>query len=85
MFDVVNRVGFEGKHAMAIPARVLGQFFVAIPSRQNVPKASNDKKEETIVVECDPAKVKTLDANWPFLRDRRSDGLRPNLKSWMGE
>jgi N-carbamoylputrescine amidase len=29
--------------------------------------------EETLVVECDLAKIEQVRRNWPFLRDRRID------------
>jgi len=70
----VNRVGFEGP-----PDRGLefwGGSFVADPFGQVIAEASHDQ-EETLVVECDPARSEDVRRNWPFLRDRRIDAYSP--------
>ena len=67
---VVNRVGKEGQLTF------WGQSFVADPFGRIVAKASSDK-EETLIVECDLAKVEETRQNWPFLRDRRIDAYGP--------
>ena len=70
----VNRVGFEGP-----PDRGLefwGASFVSDPFGRILAEASHDK-EETLVVECDPALMEDVRRNWPFLRDRRIDAYGP--------
>jgi N-carbamoylputrescine amidase len=95
---VVNRVGFEGSRL--IPQAPLtgdlgapsgdtgiefwGNSFVADPFGAVVAEAANDK-EETLVVECDPAKSEDTRRNWPFLRDRRIDAYEPILSRWLGK
>jgi N-carbamoylputrescine amidase len=72
----VNRVGYEGP-----PERGLefwGASFVADPFGQVMAEASHDK-EETLIVECDPARIEEVRRNWPFLRDRRIDAYGPIL------
>jgi N-carbamoylputrescine amidase len=76
----VNRVGFEGP-----PDRGLefwGGSFVADPFGQVIAEASHDK-EETLVVECDPARLEDVRRNWPFLRDRRIDAYSPILNRFL--
>jgi N-carbamoylputrescine amidase len=66
----VNRVGFEGP-----PERGLefwGASFVSDPFGRVLAEATHDR-EETLVVECDPAQMEEVRRNWPFLRDRRID------------
>jgi N-carbamoylputrescine amidase len=63
---VVNRVGQEGQLTF------WGQSFVADPFGRIIAKASSDK-EETLIAECDLARVEETRQNWPFLRDRRID------------
>jgi N-carbamoylputrescine amidase len=67
---VVNRVGKEGQLTF------WGQSFVSDPFGRIVAKASSDK-EETLIVECDLAKIEETRQNWPFLRDRRIDAYGP--------
>ena len=67
---VVNRVGKEGQ------LNFWGQSFVSDPFGRIVAKASRDK-EETLIVECDLAKIEETRQNWPFLRDRRIDAYGP--------
>jgi N-carbamoylputrescine amidase len=76
----VNRVGFEGP-----PERGLefwGASFVADPFGKVIAEASHDR-EETLVVECDPARTEDVRRNWPFLRDRRIDSYSPILKRFI--
>jgi len=95
----VNRVGFEGGLISQAPLtgdlgalpsagdtglEFWGGSFVADPFGQVVAEASNDK-EETLVVECDPAKSEDTRRNWPFLRDRRIDAYEPILSRWLGK
>jgi len=80
---VVNRVGFEGNPAGGDPGiEFWGNSFVADPFGQVVAEAANDK-EETLVVECDPAKSEDTRRNWPFMRDRRVDAYQPILSRWL--
>lgn len=62
----VNRTGREGK------LEFWGASFVADPNGNILGRASHDK-EETLLVECDLAKVDVVRTHWPFLRDRRID------------
>ena len=76
----VNRVGFEGP-----PDRGLefwGGSFVADPFGQVIAEASHDQ-EETLVVECDPARTEDVRRNWPFLRDRRIDADSPIVNRFL--
>ena len=76
----VNRVGFEGP-----PDRGLefwGGSFVADPFGQVIAEASHDQ-EETLVVECDPARSEDVRRNWPFLRDRRIDAYSPIVNRFL--
>jgi N-carbamoylputrescine amidase len=66
----VNRVGYEGTPESGI--EFWGSSFVADPFGQVIAQASADK-EETLIVECDPARMEDVRRNWPFLRDRRID------------
>ena len=72
----VNRVGYEGP-----PERGLefwGGSFVADPFGEVLAEAPHDR-EETLLVECDPARIEEVRRNWPFLRDRRIDAYGPIL------
>ena len=62
----VNRVGVEGE------LEFWGDSFVADPFGEVIARASATA-EETLVVECDLAKIEEVRRNWPFLRDRRID------------
>ena len=76
----VNRVGFEGP-----PDRGLefwGASFVSDPFGRILAEASHDK-EETLIVECDPAVMEEVRRNWPFLRDRRIDAYGPILNRFL--
>jgi N-carbamoylputrescine amidase len=66
----VNRVG---------PERIAGEglefwggSFAADPFGVVLAQAPHDAPQ-TLVVECDPARVEEVRRNWPFLRDRRID------------
>jgi N-carbamoylputrescine amidase len=76
----VNRVGFEGP-----PERDLefwGASFVSDPFGRVLAEASHSK-EETLVVECNPAVMEEVRRNWPFLRDRRIDAYGPILNRFL--
>ncbi len=62
-----NRVGHEGGGV-----RFWGTSFAADPQGRVIAQAS-DSAEETLVVDCDLARVETQRRGWPFLRDRRVD------------
>jgi len=62
----VNRVGREGD------IRFWGRSFVADPFGRVLARASGSE-EETLVVDCDLARVEQVRREWPFLRDRRID------------
>jgi len=82
---VVNRVGYEGKPEKGDAGlEFWGNSFVADPFGRILSEASSDK-EETLIVECDPAESEETRRNWPFLRDRRIDAYQPILNRWLGE
>ena len=62
----VNRVGVEGE------LEFWGNSFVADPFGEVIARASI-KDEETLLAECNLAKIEEVRRNWPFLRDRRID------------
>jgi len=76
----VNRVGFEGPADKGL--EFWGSSFVADPFGQVMAQASPDK-EETLIAECDPAKMEEVRRNWPFFRDRRIDAYTPILSRWI--
>ena len=76
----VNRVGFEGPAEKGL--EFWGSSFVADPFGQIIASAAVDR-EETLVVECDPARMEEVRRNWPFLRDRRIDAYGPILNRWL--
>jgi N-carbamoylputrescine amidase len=49
-----------------------GASFVADPNGNVLARASHDR-EETMIVECDLARIDVVRTHWPFLRDRRID------------
>lgn len=61
-----NRTGREGA------LEFWGASFVADPNGNVLARAAHDK-EETLLVECDLAKIDVVRTHWPFLRDRRID------------
>ena len=62
----VNRVGVEGE------LEFWGNSFVADPFGEVIARASGTD-EETLIAECNLAKIEEVRRNWPFLRDRRID------------
>jgi N-carbamoylputrescine amidase len=76
----VNRVGHEGPKDGGLD--FWGGSFVSDPSGVLLAKGSHDK-EETLVVECDPAKSESVRRNWPFLRDRRIDAYEGLTRRWL--
>jgi N-carbamoylputrescine amidase len=62
----VNRVGIEDG------LQFWGGSFVADPFGEVIAEAAHDR-EETMVVDCDLARIEETRRNWPFLRDRRID------------
>src|SRR5215469_1419295 len=62
----VNRVGNEGG------IEFWGGSFVSDPFGEVIARASH-AKEETLMVDCDLARIEHTRRNWPFLRDRRID------------
>src|SRR5580700_4633946 len=78
----VNRVGFEGPADRGL--EFWGSSFVADPFGQVIAQASSSE-EETLIVECDPARSEEIRRNWPFLRDRRIDAYSPILNRWLGK
>jgi N-carbamoylputrescine amidase len=62
----VNRVGVEGE------IEFWGGSFVCDPFGEVMTRASH-AKEETLMVDCDLARIEHTRRNWPFLRDRRID------------
>ena len=62
----VNRVGVEAD------LEFWGSSFVADPFGEVIARASI-KDEETLLAECNLAKIEEVRRNWPFLRDRRID------------
>jgi N-carbamoylputrescine amidase len=79
---VANRVGFEGPRQAGL--EFWGHSFVASPFGQLLAEAG-DRREEILVVECDPARAEDTRRNWPFLRDRRIDAYQPILERWLAE
>jgi N-carbamoylputrescine amidase len=76
----VNRVGYEGSPDAGL--EFWGNSFVAGPFGELLAEASRER-EETLIVECDPARIEEVRRNWPFLRDRRIDAYSPLLKRWL--
>jgi N-carbamoylputrescine amidase len=62
----VNRVGVEDS------IEFWGGSFVCDPFGEVLSRASHSN-EETLVVDCDLARIEHTRRNWPFLRDRRID------------
>ncbi len=55
---------------------------MAGPFGELLAEASRER-EETLIVECDPARIEEVRRDWPFLRDRRIDAYSPLLKRWL--
>ncbi|NLS90699.1 MAG: carbon-nitrogen hydrolase [Planctomycetaceae bacterium] len=62
----VNRTGREGQ------LEFWGASFVADPNGNLLARAEH-AGEETLIVECDLARIDAVRTHWPFLRDRRID------------
>jgi N-carbamoylputrescine amidase len=62
----INRVGVEGE------LEFWGDSFVVDPFGEVIARASATA-EETLIAECNLAKIEQVRRNWPFLRDRRID------------
>jgi N-carbamoylputrescine amidase len=65
----VNRVGHEGAKDGGI--EFWGHSFVCDPAGVVIAQAGQG--EETLVVDCDLARLEELRRGWPFFRDRRID------------
>ncbi|MGH9673630.1 MAG: carbon-nitrogen hydrolase [Bryobacteraceae bacterium] len=76
----VNRVGLEEAAGGGI--EFWGRSFLADPLGRVTGEAAGG--EETLIVECDPARVERTRNNWPFFRDRRIDAYGPILNRWTG-
>jgi N-carbamoylputrescine amidase len=76
----VNRVGLEGPPDAGL--EFWGNSFVADPFGRLLAEAPPDA-EETLIVECDPARIEEVRRQWPFLRDRRIDAYAPVLNRWL--
>lgn len=71
-----NRTGPEGE------LQFWGASFLSDPNGNVLARASHDK-EETLLVECDLAKIDTVRTHWPFLRDRRIDAYGNIMKRYV--
>jgi N-carbamoylputrescine amidase len=71
-----NRVGVEGG------IEFWGGSFVADPNGNVLARASHNA-EETLVVECDLARLDAVRTHWPFLRDRRIDAYADLTRRWL--
>ncbi len=76
----VNRVGREGLEDGGL--EFWGNSFVADPFGRVLAEASQNE-DETLVVDCDPARVEKIRRLWPFLRDRRIDAYGPIAQRWL--
>jgi N-carbamoylputrescine amidase len=74
-----NRIGHEGEARSGI--EFWGQSFICDPAGKIMAKGSADK-EETVMAECDFAKIDVQRTHWPFLRDRRIDAYHGILKRY---
>lgn len=73
----VNRTGREG------PLRFWGASVVYAPNGECLVKAGHETAE-TIVCECDLARIEWSRTRWPFFRDRRIDAYGNLLERWGG-
>ena len=71
-----NRTGHEGK------LEFWGASFACDPNGNLLARASHDL-EETLLVECDLAKLDAVRTHWPFLRDRRIDAYGDLTKRYL--
>jgi len=72
-----NRVGIEGD------IEFWGGSFVSDPFGEVLSRAGHSK-EETLVVDCDLARIEDTRRNWPFLRDRRIDAYHDLTRRYRG-
>jgi N-carbamoylputrescine amidase len=72
----VNRVAAEGG------IEFWGASFVADPNGNILARASHDR-EETMIVECDLARIDVVRTHWPFLRDRRIDAYNDITRRYV--
>lgn len=77
----VNRTGHEGPENGGL--NFWGNSFVADPFGVVVAQAGIET-EETLVVECDRARVEQVRRGWPFFRDRRVDSFAGITERWLG-
>ena len=80
---VPNRVGHEGESKDG-GIEFWGQSFVCGPNGQIIAKAGSEK-DETLIVECDLAKLDVQRTHWPFLRDRRVDAYGDITKRYIDQ
>ncbi|MBP9865386.1 MAG: carbon-nitrogen hydrolase [Candidatus Omnitrophica bacterium] len=73
-----NRVGREGK------LNFWGRSFISGPFG-NVLAQAGEKREETLIAECDLKQIETVRQHWPFLRDRRIDAYGPITSRFIDE
>jgi len=71
-----NRTGHEGE------LEFWGASFLSDPNGNILARASHDR-EETLLVECDLAKIDFVRTHWPFLRDRRIDAYGDLTKRYL--
>jgi N-carbamoylputrescine amidase len=71
-----NRVGVEGE------LEFWGASFVADPNGNILARAAHDA-EETLIVECNLARIDAVRTHWPFLRDRRIDAYGELTKRYL--
>jgi N-carbamoylputrescine amidase len=71
----VNRTGREG------PLAFWGASVVYAPNGEQLAKTRHDVPE-TIVCDCDLARIEWSRTRWPFFRDRRIDAYGDLLKRW---
>ncbi|MGO9242871.1 MAG: carbon-nitrogen hydrolase [Bryobacteraceae bacterium] len=76
----VNRTGLEGTAEEGL--EFWGHSFVADPFGVVVAEAAGGE-EQTLVVECDPARTEEVRRNWPFFRDRRIDAYGGLTARWL--
>ncbi len=76
----VNRTGLEGTAQDGL--EFWGHSFVADPFGVVVAEAAGGE-EQTLVVECDPARTEEVRRNWPFFRDRRVDAYGGLTARWL--
>ncbi len=77
----VNRTGHEGADGGGL--NFWGNSFVADPFGVVVAQAGIET-EETLVVECDRARIEQVRRGWPFFRDRRVDTFAGITERWLG-